>query len=137
MKKTVSMLLALACLLALVGCGTTAPTGLWENATYQEDTALGEGAKTLTVVVEAEEKAVTFTVKTDAETVGDALVEHQLLKGEEGPYGLYVKQVNGMTADFDADQTYWAFYIDGEYATAGVDTTAIEEGVTYQLTRTR
>ena len=29
------------------------------------------------------------------------------------------------------DQTYWAFYVDGEYAMSGVDTTIIEEGKAY------
>jgi len=29
------------------------------------------------------------------------------------------------------DQTYWAFYINGEYASTGVDSTNIEEGSTY------
>ena len=45
----------------------------------------------------------------------------------------YVKKVNGITADYDADQTYWAFYVNGEYATAGVDSTTIEEGATYSF----
>ena len=59
--------------------------------------------------------------------------EHDLLKGEEGAYGLYVKTVNGMTADYDKDQHYWAFYINGEYALTGVDGTDITEGTTYRL----
>ena len=40
-------------------------------------------------------------------------------------------------ADYDVDQYYWAFYIDGEYGVSGVDTTNIEEGVTYSLERTK
>ena len=42
-----------------------------------------------------------------------------------------MKTVNGVTADYDKDGTYWAFYINGEYAMSGVDTTAVEEGATY------
>ena len=64
-------------------------------------------------------------------------MEHGLIAGEEGDYGLYVKVVNGITADYDVDQSYWAFYIDGDYAMSGVDTTAITEGVTYQLVYTK
>ena len=41
------------------------------------------------------------------------------------------KTVNGETADYDTDGSYWAFYIDGEYAMAGVDYTAPEAGKTY------
>ncbi len=138
MKKILSFLLAILCLFALVSCGkVTDGSGLWENAIYLEDTTLGDGEKTLVTEVTAGEKTVTFTIKTDETTVGAALSEQQLLEGEQGAYGLYVKKVNGITADFDADQSYWAFYIDGEYATAGVDTTEIKEGVTYQLTYTR
>ena len=45
----------------------------------------------------------------------------------------YVKKVNGITADYDVDQSYWGFYIDGEYAMTGVDGTSIEEGRIYRL----
>ena len=45
----------------------------------------------------------------------------------------YVKEVNGIIADYDVDGTYWAFYIDGEYASAGVDSTEITEGSIYMF----
>jgi hypothetical protein len=80
---------------------------------------------------------VTFTIKTDKTMVGEALMEHGLIAGEQGAYGLYVKQVNGMTADYDVDQTYWAFYVNGEYGGAGVDMTEINEADTYQLELTK
>ena len=139
MQKTVSVLLAFVLLLALVACGNTAnaPDDLWDNATYLQDTTFGEGAKTLTVVVKAAEKSVTFTVNTDKNTVGEALFEHQLIDGDQAEYGLYLKVVNGITADYDVDQSYWAFYLNDEYATAGVDSTEITEGVTYQLVYTK
>ena len=155
MKSTVCVLLVVLCLLGLTACGQTeqpkepaqqtvrttnqqvTPTELWSDAVYQADTTLGEGAKTLTVEVKADNKAVTFTVNTDKDIVGDALMEHGLVEGEEGPYGLYVKKVNGILADYDVDQSYWAFYIDGEYAMTGVDTTDITEGATYQLVYTK
>ena len=65
--------------------------------------------------------------------MGEALQELELIDGEEGPYGLYVKTVNGITADFDKYKEYWAFYIDGEYAMSGVDKTEIEAGSTYSF----
>ena len=138
MKKVISVILVIVCLISLVACGKPADTaGLWANAKYTKDTELGTGAKTLVVEVTIEEKTVTFTIKTDAETVGAALFEHEIITGEQGDYGLYIKAVNGITADYDVDQSYWAFYANGEYATAGVDTTDIEEGVTYQLVYTK
>lgn len=141
MKKTIqisiSLLLSLLFLLSLVSCNQVDKAGLWETATYRRDMTFGKGAKTLVVEVEAGEESVTFTVKTDKETVGEALLEHELIAGEEGPYGLYVKKVNGIVADFDVDQSYWAFTINGEMAMTGVDGTKIEEGAVYKLAYTK
>ena len=141
MKKTIKTT-ALAVLMLIFILGITScvkavdKTGLWESATYLNDTEFGTGEKTLTVEVTAEEQTVTFTVKTDKETVGDALLEHNLIDGEESEYGLYVKVVNGIVADYDVNQSYWALYIDGEYATTGIDSTEITDGVKYQLVYT-
>ena len=97
----------------------------------------GTGAKTMTVKVEADGQFVTFTVKSDAETVGAALLENDLIAGEESTYGLYVKTVNGMLADYNVDQYYWAFYKGGEYMMTGVDATALTDGDAYELVRTK
>ena len=136
-KSTLLIFLAFACLFCFIGCNTVEKTGVWESATYRKDMQFGEGAKTVIVEVKAEEQLVTFTIKTDKETVGAALLEHNLIAGEESQYGLYVKVVNGMTADYDTDQSYWAFYINGEYAMTGVDGTTITEGAIYQLAYTK
>lgn len=111
--------------------------GLWSTATYLDDTELGEGKNTVNLEVKAENKSVTFTVHTDKSTVGEALLDNKLVAGEDGEYGLYIKTVDGITADYDVDQTYWAFYIDGEYATTGVDSTNITESAKYQLVYTK
>ena len=136
MKKTITSAVAAVLLLALClclgACNTVKKTGLWEEATYLSDQTLGTGKKTITVEVTAEEQTVTFTVKTDKETVGDALLDVGLIDGEEGPYGIYVKKVNGITADYDVDQTYWAFYVNGEMSMSGADTTAIDESAVYR-----
>ena len=136
-KKIISLTLAIIFIIALVSCNTVEKTGIWENATYRKDMEFGNGTKTVVIEVKAEEQSVTFTVKTDKDTVGAALLEHDLIAGEESQYGLYVKTVNGMTADYDVDGSYWAFYINGEYAMTGVDGTAIDEGATYKLERTK
>lgn len=133
-KSTVSVCLGLVFIVCLVACGNTVDKeGLWENATYLKDKEFGKGAKTAVVEVKVEEQMVTFTIHTDKDTVGEALLEHELIDGEDGAYGLYVKKVNGITADYDVDQSYWAFYINGEYAMTGVDMTEIVEGDTYRL----
>ena len=143
MKKVMSWIsvtvLLLSCLLCLSACGKeeNAEFDLWKNAKYVSYTELGEGATKLTVQVKAEDHQVTFTIHTDKTTVGDAMMEHGLLEGEQQTAGMYLKKVNGITADWDVDQTYWAFYIDNEYAMTGVDHTDIQEGVTYRLERSK
>ena len=142
MKKvitsTVSLLLSIVMILCLASCTSKVDaTGLWENATYLKDTTFGKGEKTISVVVSAGEQSITFTVNTDKDTVGAALLEHELIAGEDSAYGLYLKKVNGITADYDVDQSYWAFYVNGEYAMSGVDTTKITEGAVYKLEYTK
>ncbi len=95
---------------------------------------VGEGEKSFTFVVEfIDGTTKEYTVKTDKSTVGDALVDEGLIAGEQGAYGLYVKTVDGVTLDYDTDGMYWSFYIDGEYAMSGVDTTKIEDGKIYSF----
>lgn len=105
------------------------PTGIVKNGDV-----VGQGATEFAfVIVDKEGKETAVTVKTDKKTVGEALLDTGIVEGEEGMYGLYVKKVNGILADYDVDQTYWAFYINGEYAMTGVDATEIQPGNTYMM----
>ena len=137
MKKTVttiiSAMLTLICILSLASCGKTDTEKLWEKATYSEDTEFGSGATTVQIKVRVGERAVTFTIHTDKTTFGDALLEHGLIAGDVEQYGLYVKVVNGITADYDVNQSYWGFYQDGEYLMTGVDSTEIADGEHYEI----
>ena len=72
-------------------------------------------------------------ISTDCQTVGEALLSYGLIDGDDGPYGLYIKTVLGETHDYDTDGYYWAFYIDGEYAMTGADTTQIVPESVYAL----
>lgn len=105
------------------------------DANAQTDvTVLGEGEKTFAfTVVDADGNETAFEIHTDGETVGEALLELELIAGDDGDYGLYVKEVNGITADYDVDGTYWAFYVNGEYASTGVDQTAVSDGDSYSF----
>lgn len=97
-----------------------------------ENNICGEGnTKFDFTVVDQKGQETQFEIHTDKETVGDALQELGLIEGEEGEYGLFVKTVNGITADYDKDGSYWAFYVNDEYAQEGVDATAVVEGAAY------
>lgn len=131
MKKTLSLaLITLLVIFSFASCKET-PTGLWADATYTEDASVGTGATTFKLKVTAEEKTVTLTVFTDKETLGDALLELGLIDGENGDYGLYVKQVNGMTLDYGTDGMYWSLYENGEYAMTGADGITVQDGCEY------
>lgn len=105
-----------------------------EVETNADVTVMGEGATVFNfVVVDKDGNEKAFEIHTDKTTVGDALLDVELIAGDTSEYGLYVKTVNGITADYDVDGTYWAFYINGEMAMSGVDTTDVVEGDTYSF----
>ena len=135
-KKLVTMILAMMFIavmaLGMTGCGNKKDSAEFETTVYKDGTVLGEGSKVFAfTVVDAEGAETNLEVHTDKETVGDALLEHNVIAGEDGSYGLYVKSVNGLMVDYDKDGKYWAFYINGEYGMTGVDVTTITEGDSY------
>ena len=104
------------------------------GSAYTEGTTVGEGENQFALEVILEDGSTTlFHVMTDETTVGAALLDLGLIEGDKSEYGLYVKTVNGVTADYDTDGKYWAFYIDGKYASTGVDSTDIDSGMYYSF----
>ncbi len=94
----------------------------------------GEGNTSFVfIVTDADGNESAYEIHTDKTTVGEALIDLEMIAGDPGDYGLYVKTVDGITVDYDIDGMYWAFYVDGEYATSGVDTTDIAEGSIYSF----
>lgn len=148
-KKLSSLILCITLIVAMAlyttGCnGNTrndAPSGTkteanapTESNVQADETQLGEGSTEFPfTVVDKDGNETKFEIHTDKETVGEALVELELIDGEDGEYGLYVKTVNGITADYDKDGVYWAFYINDEYASTGVDATPIKDGESYSF----
>lgn len=136
-KKALSLLVCIMLIAAMAlntsGCKDKNTTS--EPTTSQSQTAvkeLGEGKNQFEFqVTDINGNTEKFLISTDKTIVGDALVELKLISGDEGEFGLYVKEVNEIVADYDKDKTYWAFYIDGEMAPTGVDATEITAGATY------
>ena len=125
-KKIIIAAVALVAVIALM-------VGVW-FATRPETS---EGSKTFTVtVVHKDGTEKTFTYSTDDEYLGPVLMENGLLAGSQGPYGLMSESVDGETASWDADQSYWAFYVGEEYAVTGVDTTPVNDGDSFKLVYT-
>ena len=139
-RKWLSFILCLALIAAIaltaVGCDKAKTPETPETTVAGDETVVltvkGEGATVFYFnVVDKDGNETRFEIHTDKTIVGDALLELELIAGEEGPYGLYVKTVNGITADYETDGTYWAFYEGNDYGMTGVDLTEIKAGATY------
>ena len=136
MKNLLSLVLVfvLVAAAALTGC-SGAPAETTEAPQDLVDvTVLGEGSKSFDLtIVDKEGVSHLYQIHTDEEYVGFALIAHELIEGEEGPYGMYIKSVLGQVLDYETDGMYWSFYIGGEYAMTGVDLTPVTEGEHYTL----
>ena len=139
LSRILCTVLIVAMALFTIGCGQQQekePTNNLMEFTqvYEDGAVIGEGETEFTLTVNDKDgNSKKFTVKTDSKTVGQALQDVKIIYGEEGSYGLYISEVNGIVAIYDLDGTYWAFYIDGEYAMSGVDTTDVVAGANYEL----
>ncbi len=147
MKKT-KVLKLLSCVLCVVliaamalitGCNDnqtpdTVSSAVTDTVSKAQVTTIGEGDTQFDfTVVDKDEKETKFLVSTNKTTVGEALLDAGLIKGEDSEYGLYVKTVNGITLDFNIDGMYWAFYVNDEYSIKGVDAIEIKSGEIYSF----
>ena len=138
-KLLVTLLVVLIAVMALFIAGCTnnvqdEPTTTEPVQTTGQSSAIvkGEGENAFVfIAVDLDGNSTHYMIKTDKETVGEALLENGLIAGDDSEYGLYVKTVNGITLDYDKDGKYWAFYEENAYANQGVDTTPIKEGGVY------
>jgi len=129
----IAILMSVTIFLLAACAGNSGDTGQkatsTELVTAQE---IGDGRVTFRFEVTDDTGTVkAWNVNTDQSLVGEALLEVGLISGESGSLGLYVTQVNGLTADFMVNESWWGFYINGEMAMAGVDTTDIKQGEVY------
>ena len=95
-----------------------------------------EGSKAITITITDDQGVDTvYETKTDAEYLMDAVQELDgiTIEGEEGDYGLFIKTVNGITADYDTDGAYWSIYVNGEYGNYGIDAQPVADGDSYAI----
>lgn len=138
------LLLTLCSLFGVVGCSSendsrdTTPAATTTVAPHTGDTEAPAKKYSFTfTVVHGDGTSKDFSISTDEEILGDALLAEGLISGDAGPYGLYVKVVDGETADYDADGAYWALYIGEEMAMSGVDATELTDGGKYSFVYTK
>ena len=143
-KVTLALILVLATVMCFASCNlqepaetlapeeTVAAEGLWKDATYRKNTTVGEGGKEVVIDVEMDGKSISLTVKTDKATLGEALFEEGLINNAS-----FFDTLNGVKADWDADEAYWGFFKGEEYMMVGVGDTAISGGEHYRFVYTK
>ena len=134
-RSVLSLVLVAAMVLMFAGCGQNQGEETPEPSQNQQEIVEKEFTFEVT---ELDGTKKEFQVKYDTEqSVGEALVNEKLISGEVGQYGLMVDTVDGQKYDYNEDGAYWAFYVNGEYAMTGVDTTPIKDGEVYSFVATK
>ena len=96
-----------------------------------------QGSKAFTVtVVHKDGSEKKFEYRTDAEFLGEALVEKELIVGHDDIYGLVVDYVDGERAAWDKDNAFWNIYIGEEAAVEGISKIPVHDGDTFKLVYT-
>lgn len=96
-----------------------------------------QGGKRITVtVVHKDGTGKDYTYTTEEEYLGPVLLAEGLVSGDQGEYGLFITTVDGETADWSTDGSYWALYVGEEMAMQGADATPITDGGLYKLVYT-
>lgn len=93
------------------------------------------GAKAVTVSIVHKDGATRMLdLQTDQEYLYDAIMEEDdtLIKGDMLDFGLYIKTVDGETAD-EANQEWWRLSKDGEMTSTGISQTPIADGDQFEL----
>ena len=126
--KNKKLLIALAALVVVIAAMLTI-----YFVTLPETSA---GKKTCTVtVIHGDETVKTLTVPTEEEYLGAALEKEGIISSQGADPGMF-HTVDGEKADWNVNQSYWAFYVGEEYASKGIYETPVTDGGSYKLVYT-
>ena len=95
-----------------------------------------EGEKAVTIQVLDDKKNLSsYEINTDAEYLRQAMEQCQGLTfiGSEGPYGLMLHTINGITAEYDKNQAWWSIYVNDELGNYGIDQQPVADGDIFRL----
>ena len=85
------------------------------------------------IVIHADQTENTFSYETNAEYLGEVLLENELAEGDITDYGLFITTVDGETAN-SSKQQWWCITKGGESVTTGADSLPIIDGDQFELT---
>ena len=126
-KTTVIALIALVLLVAIVAA-------VYFLVGPGKNTDTGSTGSFTVVVVHADQSEKTYTYTATGKL--GAFLEAQGLIGSEGADPGMFHTVDGEKADWNENQSYWAFYLGDDYAMTGIYDTEIEAGTVYKLVYT-
>lgn len=93
-----------------------------------------EGEKSITVeVIDDKGESKKYELKTDAAYLNEAMEDAGIVYEAEGTY---VNTVNGVTADYDKDMSYWSFEVNGEYCNYGIFEQPVNDGDSFKIAYT-
>ena len=124
MKKLLAILLVLTTVFAFAACAQKAPE------TPETTASAGEKQIFTVVVVHQDKSEKIFQYELKEGMLGAFLEEEGVIIGSGD--GMF-HTVDGEKADWNENQSYWAFYVDGQYALKGIYETPMESGKTYKL----
>ncbi|MBR6514740.1 MAG: DUF4430 domain-containing protein [Clostridia bacterium] len=90
-----------------------------------------EGSKSVTVIF-TDNSGVpdTYVIDTDALYLAGAMTQAGLKYETKDTY---VTAINGITADYDKDKSYWAFYVNDEYCNYGIFEQPVKDGDIFRI----
>ena len=95
-----------------------------------------KGVKSVTIeVMDNNGTETSYSTNTDAEYLSEVFdeIDDLTVEGDVTDYGLYINTVNGVTADYSVDASYWAIYVNGEYGQYGADQQVVNDGDVFRL----
>ena len=124
MKKFVSIIAMIALVAAILACfaGCEQPQ---------------EGKKTITVSVTYQDGSKkNFTYTTEELYLGPVLRAEGLVAGHYDGDSFYIDAVDGLAADYSANESWWKILDNGTESMKGVDEIPLKDGGKYQLVYT-
>lgn len=132
MKRILTLILCLClCLAVFAGCEANP-----QNSSPADSSAssIEEKAQISVKIVFPDGEDKTLSISTDKQFLADALVEEGIIEYVED--GLYTT-VDGVTADFNVDGSWWCLYKDGAMTNDGFNTQKIADGDKFEIVYTK
>ena len=128
-KRLFASVVAALCLLSLLLCACSIQLPFGGNSQNEQ----GEKRTYTVQVVHSDGTVMEKQITTCQVYLANALFDENILTEEEGlSTGMYTI-VDGEEASWEKNQAYWGFYVDGQYAVEGMNTTQTKDGAVYKL----